>query len=99
MYNRINTNNKIEYKNYIGIDVAKNKFDIYNDINGEYKAISNQRCYIESICNYLDELIDKNNIKKEEILTVIDLTGDYEKEIVIIPSMIENTMIYYWQKD
>ena len=82
MYSRINTDNKIEYKNYIGIDVAKDKFDIYNDINGEYKTISNQRCYIESICNYLDELIDKNNIKKEEILTVIDLTGGYEKEIV-----------------
>lgn len=66
------------YKNYIGIDVAKDKFDVYDDATGEYQTIANKRNDIENFC---DQLTNRN-IEKENVLVVIDLTGGYEKEIV-----------------
>ncbi len=73
-----------EYKNFIGIDVAKDKFDIYNDINGEYKTIANKKDFINKTCDYLNKLLEENNININEVLVVIDLTGGYEKEITNI---------------
>lgn len=73
--------NDNEYKYFIGIDVAKYKFDIYNSIDNKYNTILNKKDCIEELINKINELIENNNITKNNILVVIDLTGGYEKLI------------------
>ena len=76
--NNIINDNKTNYKYFIGIDVAKDKLDIFNTITGEYKTLKNNE---ESILKYVND-IDKN--LKKETLIIIDLTGGYEKKVVNI---------------
>ena len=73
--------NKDNYKYFIGIDVAKEKFDMYNTINKSYSTILNNSIFIEKMCSDTDKLIAENNINKNDILIIIDLTGGYEKNI------------------
>ena len=75
-----------EYKYFIGIDVAKYKFDIYNSINNKYDTILNKKDCMEELIDNINKLIEDNNkdnnkISKNDILIVIDLTGGYEKLI------------------
>lgn len=61
-------------KIFIGIDVSKNKLDIFNSQTGEFNTINNTKAAIRK---YIKALVLSDNL-----YIVIDLTGGYEAQCV-----------------
>ncbi len=66
--------NEQKYKHFLGIDVSKDKLDIYNSQTDTYHTIKNTKKDIEA---FVAELKSNDNL-----LIVIDLTGGYEQKAV-----------------
>jgi transposase len=58
------------YANFIGIDVSKNKLDIFETNSNKYYTIANSKKEINSFL--------KNCKSSQDLLVLIDLTGGYE---------------------
>lgn len=67
----INQNN---FNAFIGIDVAKNKVDVYNPQINKFEQILNNKKDLKKFAKKIS--------KKEDFLVVIDLTGGYEQTCV-----------------
>lgn len=64
-----------KFKTFVGIDVSKEKLDIYYSWNGKNEQIKNNKSAIRSFIKYFKQ-------EKEKLLVVIDLTGGYEATAV-----------------
>lgn len=62
------------FNHFLGIDVAKNKLDIFNSQTGEFTQIKNCKKSIKDFCKKLTP--------QDDLLVVIDLTGGYEQACV-----------------
>ncbi len=65
-----------KFNSFLGIDVSKNKLDIYNSQTGEFTKVKNNRTSIRRFC---ESVTPQNNL-----LIVVDLTGGYEQICVDI---------------
>lgn len=77
------TNNKSIINTFIGIDVGKFYIDSYHSLTGEYylKVENNKKSIIKFIENLKKDIrISENNnsLNFDNVLVVIDLTGNYE---------------------
>jgi len=64
--------NQIKYKNFLGIDVSKDKLDIYDTRIQKTTTIPNT---LKEIKKYVQRIE-----KQDDLLVVIDLTGGYEQK-------------------
>ena len=64
-----------KFNKFIGIDVSKDKLDIYYSWNYKNEQIKNNKSSIKSFVKYL-------KVEKQNLLVVIDLTGGYEATAV-----------------
>lgn len=64
-----------KFNNFIGIDVSKDKLDVYYSWNCKNEQIKNNKSAIKSFVKYL-------KVEKQDLLVVIDLTGGYEATAV-----------------
>ena len=67
--------NEEKFKYFIGVDVSKEKLDLYCSWNSKVYTIKNNKSAVRSFIKYL-------KITKEELLVLIDLTGGYERTAV-----------------
>ena len=58
------------FNTYIGIDVSKDKLDIFNSSTGEFSQIKNDKKAIKEFISTLEF--------SKQTLVIIDLTGGYE---------------------
>jgi transposase len=62
------------YTEFVGIDVSKDKLDIYETKNKRYMSVENNKEGIGRMCKDIES--------NEKQLVLIDLTGGYEQEVV-----------------
>jgi transposase len=65
-----------EFKYFIGVDVAKNKLDLFNTLDQKHQTIENRQ---EALEQYIAALRGRLSVHENNVLVVIDLTGGYEK--------------------
>ena len=66
--------NSAKYNTFIGIDVSKDKLDLFNSATGELVAIENSKAAISQYIKALEF--------SKQTLVIVDLTGGYEAECV-----------------
>lgn len=66
--------NELNFKHFLGIDVSKNKLDIYDTKTKSYTTVSNTLKDIKAFI--------KTQTPTSDLLVVIDLTGGYEQKAV-----------------
>lgn len=61
-----------KFKKFMGVDVSKDKLDVYCSWDGKSVTVRNNKTAIRSFIKYL-------KVEKEDLLVLIDLTGGYER--------------------
>lgn len=65
---------KVLYTEFVGIDVSKNKLDVYETKNNQHYTVANDKEGIGSLFSKIK--------RNQQQLVLIDLTGGYEAEAV-----------------
>jgi len=66
---------EVIYYTYIGVDVSKDKLDLYRSITKKSETITNEVESIEQFCKSLKKL-------KTPVMVVMEATGGYETLLV-----------------